>query len=390
MPVLDPVVDFIELTVSGLYDAAATAIDIDAGDEHYTPTPDPAVSGQFNVLCYDGTVYAGRPQDDPNKEWFRVTAKSGSAPRLTVIRGQQGTAASTKSTVGSTYKLILGYGAKFRNDLEDSMVDMGANYALPTMSEYGAVGDGETDDYAAFAAALAAGVTHLVLPYGTYRIGTNLTFGTTVTVEMQQGAQWDPDSAKTVLINGALIAGNYRLKASGAAGTVTLGARVTHRKPRWFADSDEPGIESATSVRLSTVLNIPPRASAPATPAAGDLTVADRATWDPATLGDGGAYPVLYDGTIWKPLFPFKVVESAALDMEAGGGKTCEIAHGLAYTPAAKDIMAGIYQTAGAGTPMVRTLAILSVDATDVHVYVYQIGATTAGTEAKVYLWIRI
>jgi hypothetical protein len=152
----------------------------------------------------------------------------------------------------------------------------------------------------------------------------------------------------------------------------------------------DDAFESATSVKATTVFKMTPRTSAPGSPASGDVSIADRANWDPCSLGDGGQYPAIYDGSAWKAIFPFKVVESSEIDCSAGGGKTCQIAHGLSYTPAAKDIsIANVYVSSGSGSAILRTLSINSIDSTNVDIYFYVISSASA-TGAKVVLWIRI
>ena len=43
-------------------------------------------------------------------------------------------------------------------------------------------------------------------------------------------------------------------------------------------------------------------ATEPNTPTLGMIAVADRATWDPVSVGSGNPYPVFYDGTAWVKL----------------------------------------------------------------------------------------
>ena len=59
------------------------------------------------------------PSDDPNAEIVRVTGVSGNT--LTVSRGQEGTAASTKNTAGKVYKLMLGITAKMITDIGSNL-----------------------------------------------------------------------------------------------------------------------------------------------------------------------------------------------------------------------------------------------------------------------------
>lgn len=109
---LDPVRNFIKLTVAGFYDAAATSIEVNVGEG--ATLPNPGTEGHFNMVWYNDTDYPD-PTDDPNAEIVRVSAES--ADILTIARAQEGTAASTKNTAGKTYKLLLAVTAKMINDI---------------------------------------------------------------------------------------------------------------------------------------------------------------------------------------------------------------------------------------------------------------------------------
>jgi hypothetical protein len=56
------------------------------------------------------------------------------------------------------------------------------------------------------------------------------------------------------------------------------------------------------TVKISNVLNLAPLSSAPLSPVAGDIAMADRTTWDPLSKGSGPCYPVYYTGTAWAAL----------------------------------------------------------------------------------------
>lgn len=256
MAVLDPVADFVELTVNAPYVAADTQIDILATDSHFDLLPDPTTAGAYNLLWYDDTNYGTRPQDDPNREWVRVTNWNESAHRLVVTRAQEGTAATDKNTTGATYKMIMAIGKKFRNDIENSTVDVGAAYAWIT--EYGGVGDGVTDDYSAFVSAGVAGVRHLVIPQGTWRVSLApvLSMSNVMTLEFHQNAILAPDTGITVDITANIIAGNYQI--FGGLGTVTVdiggSQRATIRHARWWATTaDTVTVTSADSETLLSV-----------------------------------------------------------------------------------------------------------------------------------------
>jgi hypothetical protein len=108
---LDAVANFIKLTLSQGYDQNATSIVVASGGSSL-----PAVS--FQMTWWNSTDYPD-PSDDPNKEIVRVTNVSGNT--LTVTRGQEGIAASTKNTAGKTYQLMLGITAKMITDIGNNL-----------------------------------------------------------------------------------------------------------------------------------------------------------------------------------------------------------------------------------------------------------------------------
>jgi len=109
---MDAVKNFVKVEVSTGYDDAATSVVMASGQA--AEFPDPATAN-FNVVWWDSSVYPD-PADDPKVEIVRVTGRS--TDTLTIARGQEGTAASTKNTSGSTYKMILGVTAKIISDFD--------------------------------------------------------------------------------------------------------------------------------------------------------------------------------------------------------------------------------------------------------------------------------
>jgi hypothetical protein len=111
---LDPAKNFAKVTVSTGYDSTATTIVLASGDG--AKLPNPSVDGAFNLVWWDWTTYKD-PSDDPNVEIVRCTARS--ADTLTIIRGQEGTTASNKNTAGKTYKMIMSWTKKMRDDVKN-------------------------------------------------------------------------------------------------------------------------------------------------------------------------------------------------------------------------------------------------------------------------------
>lgn len=110
---LDPVANFINLPVSGLYDQSATTIVVTGAS--LLPT-----SGSFNLVWYNSTDYAS-PDLDPNKEIVRANGAAISGNNVPIARAQEGTVASTKNTAGKTYSVMLALTAKMITDIGSNL-----------------------------------------------------------------------------------------------------------------------------------------------------------------------------------------------------------------------------------------------------------------------------
>lgn len=115
---LDPTKNFAKTIVSIGYNDVATSIILTAGQGALLPNP--AVSGAFNLVWWNQTDFPD-PSDDPNKEIVRCTART--TDTLTIVRGQEGTIASTKNTVGKTYFIILAMTAKMVSDIDNQLMN---------------------------------------------------------------------------------------------------------------------------------------------------------------------------------------------------------------------------------------------------------------------------
>jgi hypothetical protein len=107
----DPVKNFAKCIVSGGYSSSATVITLQTGEGF--KLPDPAIEGAFNLVWWNYTDYKD-PSDDPNRGIVRVTARTNDV--LTVIRGQEGIAATTKNNSGKQYYMMIAYTKKTYDD----------------------------------------------------------------------------------------------------------------------------------------------------------------------------------------------------------------------------------------------------------------------------------
>src|SRR5512139_2873029 len=97
MPIGDPVSNFGIVNVSTGYDSTTLTIALTAGEGAKLPS-----STAYNLVWWNASDY-DNPADDPNREIIRVTARS--TDTLTVTRGQESIAATSKNTAGKTYKM---------------------------------------------------------------------------------------------------------------------------------------------------------------------------------------------------------------------------------------------------------------------------------------------
>lgn len=114
--------------------------------------------------------------------------------------------------------------------------------------EHGCKGDGSTDDRAnlntlANTTIPANGGT-ILLPPGTYKISSAMTFPSNVTLQFMAGATLSPDSSVTVTINSPIIA-PFDRQIFGGSGTIKFGVRAKV-SPIWWG-ADRTGATDATS-----------------------------------------------------------------------------------------------------------------------------------------------
>lgn len=110
---IDPIRNFAEGIVTIGYDIVTTSIILNTGDGERFPNPE--TEGAFNLAWFNSTDFPN-PADDPNKEIVRCTARLGDV--LTIIRGQEGTVATSKNIANKIYKIILPLTRKTIIDIE--------------------------------------------------------------------------------------------------------------------------------------------------------------------------------------------------------------------------------------------------------------------------------
>lgn len=107
---LDPVINGGKGTLSMGYAAGVTTVVLSSGDGAKFPS-----TFSYNLVWWNSTDYAN-PEDDPNVEIVRVTARS--TDTLTITRAQEGTTDVAHNTGGKTYSMILAITKKMIDDID--------------------------------------------------------------------------------------------------------------------------------------------------------------------------------------------------------------------------------------------------------------------------------
>ena len=160
---VDPVVNKGKVTVSTGYNSTATSIVLATGQG--AELPDPVVDGAYNLPWWDSTNY-NDPADDPNFEIVRVTGPAGTGDTKTIVRAQEGTAATNKNNADATYKMHLGVTAKTITDiLSDAVLNVDKDVANGVV---GIDGSGDINVNA---------TKHLIIPLHNDAVTPSLAFG---------------------------------------------------------------------------------------------------------------------------------------------------------------------------------------------------------------------
>jgi hypothetical protein len=125
---------------------------------------------------------------------------------------------------------------------------------IVNVKEYEAIGDGIKDDSSAITKAIAAASNStLLLPAGTYRIGSNVIVPSDVTVWFTNGAKLSIDSGKTFTINGKLDAGLSQIFSGSGAVSIAKGS-VEYILPQWWGAKGD-GVTDDTAA-INTAIDV--------------------------------------------------------------------------------------------------------------------------------------
>jgi len=193
---------------------------------------------------------------DETAETIRYTAKSGN--ELTgVERGFQGTAKAW----GLGSKVARLFTAYDHDSARSNIIDLDGRVTeqkaetvtnIVNAKIRGMTGDGTTNDYPSLAAIItsigSARTTILFVP-GTYRISSNITIPSNVTLWFLDGAMLSPDSGVTITINGGIQADVYQIFIG--SGLFNGSPRITEVIPQWYGAVGSTGVDSTSALQKS-------------------------------------------------------------------------------------------------------------------------------------------
>ena len=154
-----------------------------------------------------GKLYAYAAGTSTAKDTY-TSSTGGTANANPVILDANGEA---NVWLNGNYKLVLKNSADVTQWTVDNIVGQDTPYGYVSVTDYGAVGDGVTDDTASIQAALTAGAKAIYFPPGTYLVSSTLTITASNTLLTGTGA--------TIYFTGT---GDTLLEATGTEGSAIL------------------------------------------------------------------------------------------------------------------------------------------------------------------------
>lgn len=120
---------------------------------------------------------------------------------------------------------------------------------IVSVQDFGAVGDGVTDDTTAFNAAIAVGQKILV-PAGDYLIGTSISVSSQI--EFVEGAKILVGNGVTVTFDATLSAGVYQIFDCTGTGEIVLNWRFTSEAyPEWWGAVSDGSVDCLAAIQAS-------------------------------------------------------------------------------------------------------------------------------------------
>lgn len=187
---------------------------------------------------------------------------------------QVGTLAAGATQIPTAAATDVGALALLTDQNRSLVVDTGTQWSFPNgdvynVRDFGAVGDGVTDDSAAFTAVATAlstalsgsnGTLYVPPSSGTYVINTNLTVPSNILVRIAKGAIVAPTTGKTFTIAGTIDAPLAQI--FGGAGTSVITGVAEFLSPHWWGalandtNDDTTAIQAAINSAVSTKVPI--------------------------------------------------------------------------------------------------------------------------------------
>jgi hypothetical protein len=118
----------------------------------------------------------------------------------------------------------------------------------PSVIDFGAVGDGTTNDRAAFLAAEGAG-SAIYVPAGTYRITASMTL--TKVVIFSPGAVLYPSAGVTITLSGEISAGFWQIFNISLGGTIAGPVRNQYVYPDWWGGNPKNNVNQSPVIQAA-------------------------------------------------------------------------------------------------------------------------------------------
>ncbi|KKM89246.1 hypothetical protein LCGC14_1250600 [marine sediment metagenome] len=137
--------------------------------------------------------------------------------------------------------------------------------------EFGATGDGTTDDRTALAAANTAATAEtnggtVFFPPGTYRVSSDITFDSDVSLHLSNGARLSPDTGIAITINGPLVAPSSQIFTGSGVADFTANKAIPSYHAIWwgFSSSGTAATNAAAFNALAAISVVTPSSGVPA------------------------------------------------------------------------------------------------------------------------------
>lgn len=162
-----------------------------------------------------------------------------------------GTPASPDAVDGAVQAIVTTVNENF--DFAAGLISAGtlSKLGIINVKDYGVEGDGTTDDYTdlnnLITTTINGAEATILFPKGTYKISSNITIPSNITLVLTKGAMLSPDSGKTITINGPIEAGLWQIFTG--SGTIAGSMKVEGVFPQWWGAVGDDSTDNSTALQ---------------------------------------------------------------------------------------------------------------------------------------------